>query len=275
MKTKFIFLGMVLWAGQSLAQVVGVAHRNEPSGGGTGVYRTKFGGAASERRLELSLVNSKLTVTGYNGDELIVEVDGFEPPPERAKGLRPLSDAGVDNTGVGLAATAEGATIRLAKTTKQGHNYRIKVPKNTALKITETAFWGSEQFEILDMEGEIEVKSTTSSVVIRNATGPVVGQSTSGDFEVVFARLAPGKPSAISLVSGEVDITLPTDAKATLKTKSISGEIYTDFEVDMPDKDKGLARVGGGYHSNFAINGGGTEMRLESISGNVYIRKKK
>jgi hypothetical protein len=274
MQAKLIFLGLVLWAGQSLAQVGGGVQRSDHSGG-TGTYRAKFGGAASERRLELSLVNSRLTVTGYNGDELIVEVDGFEPPPDRAKGLRPLSDAGVDNTGVGLAATMDGGTIRLAKTTKQGHTYRIKVPKNTALKITETAFWGSEHFEIQDMEGEIEIKSTTSNVVIRNATGPVVGQSTSGDFEVVFARLAPGKPSAISLVSGEVDITLPADAKATLKTKSISGEIYTDFDVEVPNKDAGMLRMGGGYHANFSINGGGPEMRLESISGNVYLRKKK
>ena len=278
MKSKIILLAGCLWAGQLQAQNIiggGSVRGGSVRGTTNGVYRAKFSGAASERRLEVNLVNSSLTVTGYSGDELIVEVDGMNPLPERAKGLKPLSGAGADNTGVGMAMSVEGGTIKLTKTTKQDHDYRIKIPKNTALKITETAFWGGKDYVISDLEGEIEVKTTTSDVEIRNVTGPVVGNSTSGNFEVVFSKLNQDQPCAISLISGELDITMPADTKAHLRAKTITGEIYTDFEVSQPSKEKDLKRVGGSWDTVFDLNGGGADLRIESISGNVYIRKKK
>jgi ribosome-associated translation inhibitor RaiA len=245
----------------------------------SGEYKAKFGGSAKERRLEINLDKSDLTIEGYNGDELIITTDENDSPPERAKGLKSLYANGTDNTGLGLEVITEGSTIKVTKVNKRDGDYKIKVPKNISLTITEMSWHGGDDFKISDIEGDIEVEAKTSNVVIRNLNGSVVAHNTSGDIDVIFSKVNADKPTSITNISGEVDITLPADTKANVKTKSISGDVYTDFDIAVDkkndDKSKGMkAWVNGGYEAKGTIGGGGVEMRLESISGNVYIRKK-
>lgn len=245
---------------------------------GAGEYKVKFGGSAKDRRLEINLDKSNLTIEGYNGDELIITTDKSEATPERAKGLKSLYANGTDNTGIGLEILTEGSTIKVTKVNKRDGDYKIKVPKNISLVITEMSFFGSDAFKISDIEGDIEVEAKNSNVVIRNLNGSLVAHNTSGDIDVIFTKVKADKPTSITNISGEVDVTLPADTKANVKTKSISGDVYTDFDVvtekKNDEKSKGMKSWGGGYEAKGTIGGGGVEMRLESISGNVYIRKK-
>ncbi len=288
----FAALAMGWWANDILAQNVAVgggaswaARQDDRERGQPVVYRAKFNGPASERRLEVYLTRANLKIVPHNSDELVVEGDGLGPAPERAKGLQPLSGWGTDNTGVGLNAVVEGATIKLMKVSKKEADYVIKVPKNVSLKLEEMAFWSHSHYEISDIEGEIEVKLKSGRLTIKNATGPVVASNTNGEMEVQFTRFGGPKPSAITSVNGEVDVTLPADAKVNLKTKSIQGDIYTDFDVKINNGEKSdgkkddcnCPRIGGGGSTNTdgTINGGGVELRAETINGNVYIRKLK
>ena len=92
---------------------------------------------------------------------------------------------------------------------------------------------------------------------------------------VTFSNLAQGKPTAISSISGDVDITLPATAKSNLKLRSINGEMYTDFDLGVKNTKDGMSKVGGMANVDGAINGGGVEMTLNTISSNIYIRKQK
>ncbi len=256
-----------------------VSISNSSRSGRAGEYKAKFGGSGKDRRLEINLDKSELTIEGYNGDELIITTDENDSPPERAKGLKSLYANGTDNTGLGLEVITEGSTTKVTKVNKRDGNYKIKVPKNISLTITEMSWHGGNDFKISDIEGDIEVEAKTSNVVIRNLNGSVVAHNTSGDIDVIFSKVNADKPTSITNVSGEVDVTLPADTKANVKTKSISGEVYTDFDIALANKKngekaKGMDWIGGGYEAKGTIGGGGVEMRLESISGNVYIRKK-
>ena len=53
---------------------------------------------------------------------------------------------------------------------------------------------------------------------------------------------------------------------------STSGEIYTDLNFDMNEED-GMKRMGGGMSVNAKLNGGGVEVTLKGISGDIFIRK--
>jgi predicted membrane protein len=48
-----------------------------------------------------------------------------------------------------------------------------------------------------------------------------------GDIEVALNRLG-NKPMSFSTMSGDVDVTLPADAKASLKMKTQTGEVYSE-----------------------------------------------
>lgn len=235
-------------------------------------YKTKFPGGG-KGTLQVVIDRTNLTIEGYNGDELIILSEGRTPIPDRAKGLKSLYQGGSDNTGTGVEVTITGTTIELKKAVASDLKLKVKIPKHVAVSITETN-WQGDRINIHDVEGAIEVKSNNSDVTIKNAR-TVVAKSTSGDIEVTFASLHPELPSAITNISGEIDVTLPPDSKALLKTKSINGDIFTDFDVAMRGDKETLQRIGGGNKVEGTINGGGTELRLEAISSNIYIRKKK
>ena len=55
---------------------------------------------------------------------------------------------------------------------------------------------------------------------------------------------------------------------------STSGEIYTDLDFQIT-KSNGLRRWGGGMFADAALNGGGVEVTIKSVSGDILIRKQK
>jgi hypothetical protein len=71
-------------------------------------------------------------------------------------------------------------------------------------------------------------------------------------------------------ISGFIDLTLTPDAKADLKMNTISGTMYTNFDL-APQKN--LRHVGGGSISTLLNGGGEKSIDLETISGDIYLRK--
>lgn len=79
-----------------------------------------------------------------------------------------------------------------------------------------------------------------------------------------------GKVFAKSL-SGSVDMTWDTNKAASFTLKSISGEVFSNLDLDIQNR-KENPYVGYALRGDF--KGGGTSLHLESISNNVYLRKK-
>lgn len=78
-------------------------------------------------------------------------------------------------------------------------------------------------------------------------------------------------PIFVKSISGYVDYSLPKSKGANLAMKTITGEVYTDLDIDFKNKRPKNPIVG--YLLEGTVNGGGPEVRLESISNNVYVRK--
>jgi hypothetical protein len=51
---------------------------------------------------------------------------------------------------------------------------------------------------------------------------------------------------------------------------TINGGFYSDF--DISDSQKDMKRVGGN-HLNASLNGGGFKFSIETVNGNIYLRK--
>jgi hypothetical protein len=77
---------------------------------------------------------------------------------------------------------------------------------------------------------------------------------------------------AAKTISGYVDMTWPKAKGANVAVKTITGEVYSDLDIDFGDKKEKNPIVG--YLLEGKFNGGGPEVKLESISNNVYLRKK-
>ena len=78
----------------------------------------------------------------------------------------------------------------------------------------------------------------------------------------------------LETISGFIDIEIDQNAKASVNTSTISGGVYTDHDIQLIRKMKSNKyHLVAGRSPDFNLNGGGRKIKLETISGNIYIRK--
>lgn len=237
-------------------------------------YRQQLANNANNT-IQFTVAGSDVVIESHNSNEVVIRNMDYEVPPERAKGLRALYYSAEDNTGIGLSVEQENGMLRILQASKDDGDYRLMIPNKVRLTIEEVN-WGGGDFEIHNHQGEVEILSKNGDIKMTGITGPVILSSTSGDVEIDFSSLSQVNPTSISLVSGFIDITLPLDTKADFKLSSISGEIYTDMDIDLRggDNEGNMQRIGGNRMIEGTINGGGVEVGLKTISGEIYLRKK-
>ncbi len=234
-------------------------------------YKAKLANA-KDHKLSIEMDAGNLKIEGYDGDEVIIKGNGFQAPPEQAKGLKALYNSSVDNTGIGLSVTTQSNGLKIEKASRKHVTYMLRIPKKVAILYEQTN-WNQANISISNVEGDLEIKTNNGKIELLNVTGPVVANSTAGDVKVVYSNLNQEKPTSISVISGAIDVTMPANAKANLNMRSITGEMYTDFDLGMKSSKDGLSRVGGGHTIEATTNGGGVEIQLKSISSNIYLRK--
>ncbi len=143
--------------------------------------------------------------------------------------------------------------------------------------------------EIRNITGNIEAGTLAGDITITKASGTVMANSLKGSITVTFATYPVDTPMAFSTIGGDVDVTFPANLKAIVTAKTIDGEIYTDFDLDFSDDakqdvtDKNKAdNTGtfdlmsmGGTTVTGKIGGGGQDVNMSTINGDIYIRKAK
>lgn len=102
----------------------------------------------------------------------------------------------------------------------------------------------------LPRQAKLKLETINGNIDIQGATGAVSAKT----------------------ISGYVDMNWPKAKGANLAMKTITGEVYSDLEIDFKGKKEKHPIVG--YLLEGTLNGGGPDVRLESISNNVYLRKK-
>jgi lia operon protein LiaG len=228
-------------------------------------------------KLELFNLAGDVKIVPASGNKVIIEAKGMEPVPERAKGLKRVGAGGEDNTGVGLSFSKSGNEIKLygAISMNSDTDYKIYVPKNMKVSM-ELGMFNSGDVAIDDLNSDLELDVKNSDMKLTNITGPTVISSLSGDIEIVFSTVNQSSPFSIKAISGDIDLSLPANTPANLELTSMSGGIYTDFDISSAKEKEGdLEYVGGGNKVRAKINGGGVKMAVSAISGNIYLRKKK
>jgi lia operon protein LiaG len=228
---------------------------------------------SKDAKLVLEGFPEDLSIEGYAGTEIVVSGGKHEnnENSDRAKGLKPVYAAGTDNTGFGLAMEKDGSRVylRCLLPITQSGRYKIRVPETLALEITRDCARGGET-TISNMKNEIEFKGC-HDISLKDVTGPLVISTISGNVNVAFTDISKDKPISIASVSGEVDVTMPAKAGFNLEMGTVSGNMYSDF--DFPTSKEGDMQRVGGNTIRAKINGGGIDLRLHSVSGNVYLRK--
>lgn len=89
----------------------------------------------------------------------------------------------------------------------------------------------------------------------------------SGDIELVDLA----GPIRAKSISGFVDLSWLSGRPAEIDIKTVSGEAYTNLDELQFDNSKNMPMVG--YDLKGSIGNGGPRVSLESVSGNIYLRR--
>ena len=94
-------------------------------------------------------------------------------------------------------------------------------------------------FHLKTISGQVEIKGTTGKIDVNS-------------------------------ISGFIDYAAPAACKAKINLSTISGNVYSNLKFDKQN-DREMKWVGSEY--NLTLNGGGPEMALKTISGDIFLRK--
>lgn len=168
-------------------------------------------------------------------------------------------------------------------TFRQSVDLNLQVPYETSIKINTM---GGGSIRVENVRGEIDVNNINGGISLQNISGPVLANSVSGEIMATFRNPIADNPTSFTTMSGDIDVTFPQNLKADLKIKSQMGEIYTDYKVTLkssPDNMKVTDErsTGGSYQMEMekvihaVVGSGGTEIKFNTFSGDIYIRKAK
>jgi len=224
-------------------------------------------------KISFESFNDDIDIEGTDGKELLITCSKNPVKSERSKGLTAVYPKGEDNTNMGLSINKNDNTIEvvlLADADKYGP-YKIKVPNSTSLFVKKN--FSNKKLYIQSFRGEIELKTGSGHSTLKDITGPIVYSTVAGLIEIAFKTVSQTGPISISSVSAEIDVTVPEKTKANIELQTISGEFFTDFNLKPTDEEKKQH-----YGSNTiksALNGGGVDFKLSTVSGKIYLRKAK
>jgi hypothetical protein len=272
-----------------------------------------FSNPSKPGKLDVSVQNGGITIKGYNGKEVIIEarvrerkIEGaeiddiknavrtavrvdertariFEQLKEKGKekkakleGLRRIPVPG----GTGLEVEEEDNVMEVhTQAFRQAVDVVIQAPFNTTLELSSM---NNGIITVENITGEVEVSNMNGPIKLSGISGTVVAHSMNGSVTVALKSVTPDKPMSFSTMNGDIDVTLPANVKAKVKMKSQSGEVYSDFDIQVDtapqkieEKDEGRYRISFEKYIIGTINGGGPEYTFKTYHGDIIIRKAK
>jgi hypothetical protein len=133
------------------------------------------------------------------------------------------------------------------------------------------------EFEGMVVSGDIEAEGLQSDVSVTTVdgtisvvtTGRAWANSVSGDIEIDMGDFGGGDLD-FHTVSGDITLWLPSNFAANVEFSSLSGDFDTDFDMDIRNRNE---RRWVGSKVEGTIGGGGRDLSVNTVSGDVTIRR--
>ncbi len=216
-------------------------------------YRVGAGGGVNIRN-----ISGDVTVTGYNGDT--ITVTAYKEGPDRDQ-VTIEDSSGGNNVDV-RARYPENCNCNVSV------RFDVKVPSGISYRYDSISSVSGD-VQVSSVKGELHAKSVSGDVSVKGAAGAVNAASVSGDVEVEIQSLE-GTDGAGSMefnsVSGDVDVKLPGNLDADVKMSTLSGDLKTDFPLQVEEKKHGPGRSANGRLGN-----GSRNLKLSTVSGDINL----
>ncbi len=134
---------------------------------------------------------------------------------------------------------------------------------------------------VSNLIGNLELYNTNGPITARNISGSVIAESVNDTIDISFTSLDPEHASSMESINGDLFLGLPATVGARVYLDTARGKIYSEFEVEIEPSEQVVER---NDHENGVsiriesviiakINGGGPVVRMNSLNGDINIRK--
>ena len=228
--------------------------------------------------VKVNLLNGSITVTAYEGKEVIVQAKVREEADSSTHGG--LKRVPINTTGLSVEEENNEVDIG-AQSIQRTIDITVQVPRRSSLHLKTV---NNGDIFVTGVEGDLDVDDVNGDVTLKNVSGNAVAHALNGKLLVNFERINPQKAMAFSSLNGDVDVTFPPDLKANVSMASDRGDVFSDFDIQLESRapvqtpttgqrQAGRFKVNVDKNVRGKINGGGQEIQFKNFNGNIYIRR--
>ncbi len=126
--------------------------------------------------------------------------------------------------------------------------------------------------------GVVMAKTAGGDLHLKNITGSVQGETAGGDVHAEIRPTGSGR-SRLATAGGDVQLFVPENAKATIEARiRIRGHwkeskedysVISDFKATKYETDDDVHEI----RATYVLNGGGELINLETVNGDIYVRR--
>ena len=259
---------------------------------------------SADNALMIANINGSVTITGYDGDQVLVEVTKLvsgktEARLEKGKQEVQLGVADLADT---LVLYVREGCMRFGKNQgpmnhpgwqkkgwsyqsdgdcDQAYDYRmdftVKVPASVHV-IVSTINHGDITVE--NVTGVVKANNVNGSLRLTNLQREAEAHTINGDVDIVYSR-NPDKACRFYTLNGDINALFQTGLSANMSFESFNGELFTNIDkmLSLPPEIE-EARHGEGVKykidgNRYRVGRGGALLKFETFNGDVYIKEKK
>ena len=215
---------------------------------------------AADGRIALENINGAVHITAWDRNEIKVDAVKRAHDEERLKDMEIRV-----NASSGSISIETRYRDRDQDWSEDHHNpgsveYTLTVPRKARLDEVKLI---NGSLEVTGLQGEVRASCINGKLMARGLAGEARLSTVNGKLDANFERTL--APLELSSVNGSIDLTLPSDAKASIEANTVHGGIDNDFGLHANDHHFV------GHDLRGELGGGGTQIRLNNVNGTIDI----
>lgn len=198
-----------------------------------------------------------IKVTGYDGKD--IKVAALKEGPDK-EGIQIIDK----RFGPRVVLFPMSSKFRSSRTRV---DFEVKVPKSTGV-VFMVLKSGSGKIDVQDFDGSLFAESSRGEARFVNVKGHLLAHSLSGCIDAEIDQSQEGSQIRFDSISGDIRVTAPPDIDALVALKSVSGDLETNFPIEIQKHRYGERTANG------KLGSGSQMIWISSVSGSVSLLKK-
>jgi len=233
-------------------------------------------------KVNVHVLYGSIKVSAYEGKEVMIDVFGDSSRKNRDEDEAPGGMHRIGGgSGLNVSAEERNNNIEVNGGLSKLSGIIVKVPAGlTSLQLSAVS---DGSISVSGISGALEINNVNGPISVKDAVGSVVANTVNGAVTVNFKSVDAKAPMAFSTLNGNVDVTFPADIKTSVKLKTDRGGVFTDYEVAIDKSQPATKKTEENHMYKLSIdewvygkiNGGGPEVMMKTMNGDIYIRKAK